>query len=197
LRFKPNPNLRAFTTKATSVVRSLLNQIHLSEAYDPSTGQPEPIKRPYNAVWDTGATSTVINPKIAQELNLQPSGREEVHTVGAGAQSDVHEANTYLVNIYLPNNVAIVGVRVSEGGIAGADVLLGMDVIAHGDFTITNYNGQTWWTFRIPSNEPVDFVEEINEYKKKHGVPVIPLSPEEKRRQRNRDKRKRQKPRGK
>lgn len=182
------PGLRAFTTKSNGIVRELLNQVHISEAYDPATGQPEPIKRPYIAVWDCGATATVISPKIAQELNLQPSGKENVHSVGAGDQSHEYEANTYLVNIYLPNNVWIVGVRVSDGGIAGADVLLGMDIIAFGDFAITNHNGHTHWTFRTPSNEPIDFVEEINEHNRKHGIHAAPLSQDEKRKQRNRDK---------
>lgn len=192
---KFRPDLRAFTTKSNGIVRELLNQVHISEAYDPATGQPGPIKRLYNAVWDTGATSTVINPKIAQELNLQPSGKETVHGVGAGDQSHEYEANTYLVNIYLPNNVGIVGVRVADGGIAGADVLLGMDIIAFGDFAITNHNGHTRWTFRTPSNEPIDFVEEINEHNRKHGIHAAPPSQDEKQRRRNRDKKRKQKAR--
>jgi hypothetical protein len=36
------------------------------------------------------------------------------------------------------------------------------------DFAVTNYNGQTWWTFRIPSNEPIDFVKEIAEHNERH-----------------------------
>lgn len=194
---KFRPDLRAFTTKTNGIVRELKNQIYISEAHDPATGHPEPIRQAYDAIWDTGATGTVINPKIAQELNLQPSGRETVYGVGAGEQSHEYEANTYLVNIYLPNNVGIVGVRVTEGGIAGADVLLGMDIIAFGDFAITNHNGQTRWTFRTPSNEPIDFVEEINEHNRKHEIHVTLPSQDEKRRQRNRDKKRQQREREK
>lgn len=82
-----------------------------------------------------------------------------------------------MVNFYLPNNVAIIGIRVSEGTIGGGDVLLGMDIISAGDFAITNYNGQTWWTFRVPSNEPIDFVQEIEEYKRMYG-PKSAVSPQ-------------------
>jgi predicted aspartyl protease len=189
--------LRAFTTRSTGIVRELINEIDVCEAYAPGTGRPAPVRCRYKAVWDTGATGTLISQKIAQELNLQPSGRENVIAVGPGGQSNTYETNTYLVNIYLPNEVGIVGVRVGEGEIAGGDVLLGMDIIAFGDFTITNYNGQTWWSFRTPPNEGIDFVEEINEYYKRPGMRMASLSPEERQRQRNRDKKGRQKHRRK
>lgn len=61
--------------------------------------------------------------------------------------------NTYLVNLFLPNNVVVGAVPVSEGGIAGADILIGMDIITMGDFAITNFDGQSGWTFRMPSDD--------------------------------------------
>ena len=131
-------------------------------------GSPEPIKRPYTAIWDTGATNSVITRKVVQELNLQPSGRAPCSVVGAADQLTTHDADTFLVDIYLPNNVRITGLRVSEMSVGGGEVLLGMDIIAHGDFAVTNYNGQTWWTFRVPSSEPIDFVKEINDHNLRH-----------------------------
>lgn len=191
MKFRQQPTF-GFTTKATGLRNTLENQVLISEVYDPATGAPEPVKRQYVAIWDTGATNTVITRRVAQDLNLQPSGRVTVQAVGAGDQVHEYETDTYLLNIYLPNNVVIFGIRVSEGTIGEADVLLGMDIITHGDFAITNYNGQTWWTFRVPSNEPIDFVEEIQEHKKRFG----PLSPEEMRKEKNRRKRARRKARG-
>jgi predicted aspartyl protease len=196
LKFRQHPT-DGFTTKATGLRNALENQILISEVYDPAIGLPEPVKRQYVAIWDTGATNTVVTRKVAQELNLQPSGRVSVQAVGAGDQVHEYETDTYLLNIHLPNNVVIFGIRVSEGTIRGADVLLGMDIIAHGDFAITNYNGQTWWTFRVPSNEPIDFVEEIEQHKRKHGPHRISLSQEEARKEQNRRKRGRRKARGK
>jgi len=190
VKFTPHPTT-AFTTKASGIVRELRNQIYVSEVYDPNTGSPEPVKKPYNAIWDTGATGTVISRKIAQELNLQATGRERVQTVGAGDKVNEYETDTYLVNLYLPNQLTIIGVRAAEGTIAEADVLLGMDIIARGDFAITNFEGKTHWTFRFPSNESIDFVEQIKEYKKKYSQNP-PLSPEELRKKRNREKAERQ-----
>ena len=51
------------------------------------------------------------------------------------------------------------GVILSEKGI---DCLLGMDIISLGDFSITNFEGKTWLSFRIPSQHKVDFVEKVN-----------------------------------
>lgn len=58
----------------------------------------------------------------------------------------------------------------------GHDVIIGMDVMSQGDLTITNFNGHTVLTFREPSLETVNYVEEINEYNKclkKHNVNIL------------------------
>ena len=41
------------------------------------------------------------------------------------------------------------------------DVIIGMDIITHGDFSITNVSGTKWLSFRIPSSrELIDYVVE-------------------------------------
>ena len=49
------------------------------------------------AMWDTGATTTVISNRIVHQLKLQP-----FNTSGISGISGVSEANTYLVHISLP-----------------------------------------------------------------------------------------------
>lgn len=74
--------------------------------------------------------------------------------------------NTYLVNVLLANKVEVYQLRVTEGVISGpAEVLIGMDIIGSGDFAVTNKDGKTVFTFRIPSVERIDFVK--NPYKEK------------------------------
>ena len=96
--------------------------------FDPNTGDPEPLKKQFICIWDTGATNTVINTNVITALNLKPTGRTIVHTVGEGGKVNEYEVNTYFVNIYLPNNVMIIGAKVAEGGIGGGDLLIGMDI---------------------------------------------------------------------
>lgn len=102
------------------------------------------------AVWDTGASNTVITPQVVailkKEYGIQPTGIIQVNAVGSE-----HEAETYLVDVLLPDNVLIPNLNVSCDSIAGADVLVGMDIILRGDFCISNAKGKTTFTFCIPS----------------------------------------------
>ena len=55
------------------------------------------------------------------------------------------------------------------------NMINGMDIINKGDLSITNYQGQSYLSFRFPSIDRIDYVEEINMYNKclqKHNVNV-------------------------
>ena len=47
-------------------------------------------------------------------------------------------------------------------GVVGSDsdALIGMDVISLGDFSITNLNGVTCFSFRVPSMHEIDYVKQ-------------------------------------
>ena len=111
----------------------------------------------YNAIWDTGATNTVISKELAQKLKLTPNGVAKCNTAGG-----LIEAKKYIISLKLPNQVEILDIHVTEGTLSGADFLIGMDVITLGDFAISNVDGKTTFSFRIPSCERVDFVKESN-----------------------------------
>jgi len=151
---------QSLTTTYNGISRILQNKVHVSIAFDPST-HTQPINpqncgaKEYIAIWDTGATGTVISQKIVQECGLKSIGLVKVHTA-----NEERLSNVYLVGVFLPSNVLFSQVRVTEGTILGADVLIGMDIITRGDFVVTNKDGKTVFSFRMPSVERIDFVEQ-------------------------------------
>ena len=111
----------------------------------------------FNAIWDTGATHSAIVQRVVDECGLQPSGKANIFHAGNDEKPD--ETDTYLVNVGLPGNVVIENIRVSRGGFGGADVLIGMDIIQSGDFAITHKDGKTKFTFQMPPQADIDFVD--------------------------------------
>lgn len=78
----------------------------------------------------------------------------QVNTSGGSFVKEV-----FLINFFLPNRVGFSRMRATLGDIAGADMLVGMDVLCRGDFAVTNHDGKTVFTFRMPSCERLDFVQ--------------------------------------
>lgn len=149
----------ALTVRSKGISNVIASKVSISMPFigNPSAQEGFVLKE-FVAIWDTGATNSVITKKVVDALNLVPTGQTEVHTAGGA-----HLMNTYLVNITLPGNVMIQGVRVTEANIAdGVDVLIGMDIITMGDFSVTNFEGKTVMSFRMPSCCEIDFVPEAN-----------------------------------
>jgi hypothetical protein len=148
--------ISAFTRSCNEgISRILISDVYVSEIYYTTNRPQNLIIKKYTAIWDTGATNTVITKKVMMECKLWSIGMTKVIHAGGEATT-----NSYLVNLYLPNNLEVRGVRVSEGILGEkVDVLIGMDIISKGDFAVTNYNGRTVFTFRYPSVECIDFVK--------------------------------------
>lgn len=144
----------AFTFRSKNGrLNTIKTECGISTAFDPSIDNgAHPEVHMFIAVWDTGATNSVISAKVAKTVGLVPSGVKECHTVN-GKKT----ANTYVVNMHLPSGVGFKMIEVSEGDMGGIDVLIGMDIITHGDFAITSKNGHTIFSFRVPSMDEIDF----------------------------------------
>ena len=151
------PPSRSFTAKHNGLANALVDEIGVYSAFLPSSPPKKysDIKK-FRAIWDTGATNTVITERVVKECKLKHTGLTQVHTVGG-----TKRAHTYLVSVFLPNNVVFGQLKVTQGKIYGqADVLIGMDIISQGDFAVTNAEGKTTHSFRYPSVECIDFVEQ-------------------------------------
>lgn len=140
----------AFTIKSNrGLLRVLISDI---DVHVPGKLEHYSIK----AIWDTGATGSAISKHVAQQLGLIPSGIAEVNTAGGKVNQ-----STYTIDIGLPNKVLIQGIVATEidALTGGCDALIGMDVINLGDLSITNHNGITCMSFRVPSSHEIDYVK--------------------------------------
>jgi predicted aspartyl protease len=99
----------------------------------------------YKGVWDTGATLTMITPKIFSELKLT-----QIDTVTVHGVNSLMKVPVVLINLILPNKIKVNNIRVSVSEIQGVDMLIGMDLILLGDFSISNLEQQTVFTYAIP-----------------------------------------------
>jgi predicted aspartyl protease len=124
----------------------------------------------YRAIWDTGATTSVISSKVVADLCLKPISQ----CISYHAQGQAR-ANVYLVDMFLPNNVHVYKVEAVEGCLNGFDILVGMDIITLGDFVLTHRDGKTVFSFQMPSTHEYDFVRQIDQ-----GVGVKKEKPKKK-----------------
>jgi len=156
-----------FTSVSTGgLLEALKNRCSLSFAFDPGTDdlpQPDQIHE-FDAIWDTGATNSVISQAAIDRVGLIATGLVQVHGVHGASTSE-----SFLVSLFLPNRVAFPSLRVTKGVLGNADILIGMDVISRGDFAVTNFQGVTKFSFRMPSQGSIDFVDEINRGNKRRG----------------------------
>ncbi|HUZ60777.1 MAG TPA: retropepsin-like aspartic protease [Hanamia sp.] len=143
----------AFTIKSNA---GILNQlVSLVNVVVPNTTNTFQVK----AIWDTGATATVITDNVVKSLGLVPTGMSNVNTANGLAVQ-----NTYIIDVVLPTGITVKDVTVT-GATAlsgGCEVLIGMDIIGLGDLSITNYKGTTCMSFRIPSLHEIDYVKNLN-----------------------------------
>ena len=148
----------SFTVKANTLHNRLVSPCWVYEAWTPEVATPPPQRRQYNALWDTGATNSMVTKRVVDELDLNVEGFTNVYHVGGESENKPQ----YFVNLVLFSEVHFPGVTVAEGILLGADVLIGMDIINRGDFAVSNKNGATSFSFRIPSVEDFDFASADN-----------------------------------
>ncbi len=151
----------SFTSRYKGILNVLQNEARISGPLKPQATQQEidaevKISKPYNAVWDTGATNTVISQKVVDDLNLKPIGMAKVQTANSVCTCEV-----FIVSVFLPSKVIMPSVRVTKGDMGG-DILIGMDIMSKGDFAVSNHGGNTTFTFRMPSIEEIDFNSKKN-----------------------------------
>lgn len=173
----------AFTVRADKIQNVIFSEVGISLPSIISNKRDQTITK-HLAIWDTGATGSVISRSIATGLNLIPTGKAQCH----GVYSTSH-VNIYFIDLYI-GRICITNLKVTEGNIHVKDgsgahpcsILIGMDVIGAGDFayTVDASNGKpcSTFSFRFPSlHRPIDFVKETIKFNKTLLQPPIDPAP--------------------
>jgi hypothetical protein len=154
--FEKKQEVHALSKINNMLVRRIVTDIEVTNIV---TGQ----KIQTQGIWDTGATNIVITKSIANALGLTFVGKRTVRGVHG-----IKEVNVYYVNITLNNKNITLDTNVNECEELSDDdsigALIGMNIITMGDFAITNYQGNTTMSFRVPSLQTIDF-EDIEKIK--------------------------------
>ena len=108
------------------------------------------------SLWDTGASVSLISARVAKVLGLVSIGKSGV----SGYNEGIDVKDTYCVHVGLPTGDIVTNIMAMEFDSDEYDVVIGMDVIGKGDLAVTNLNDRTTCTFRIPSEEVIDFSKE-------------------------------------
>jgi len=127
------------------------SQCRICAPVDFSKGEmPDKVYTTQNAMWDTGATNTLISSKIIKALGLKPFGKS-----GLSSANGVIETDTYLVHVGIPSGSIVTNILALEDDNEDYEVVIGMDIITQGDFAFSNKDGHSTFSFRIPSQEEI------------------------------------------
>jgi predicted aspartyl protease len=145
--------IHAFTRRANGIARVLEVPVKVGLPVVDPADPPKAPPVPCNGIWDTGASGTAITRQVAEKLGLKPISRATAHTAKGQKECDV-----YLISVVL-NDAVVVTTRAIEADLVACDVLVGMDIIGQGDFSVSNYDGRTAVSFRVPSCEDIDYAK--------------------------------------
>lgn len=143
--------MAVYTQHNSGIIEAIVSECRICPAVDFKKGEiPSKVYTSQKAVWDTGATSTLISSKIVKELGLQVYGKS-----GFSSANGVVETNVYEIHLGVPPAGVVCNVLALEKDNEDYEVVIGMDVISKGDFTFSNYEGHSTFSFRLPSQEEI------------------------------------------
>ena len=87
-----------------------------------------------SALWDTGASVTLVSERVAAELGLVKTGT----TLVSGFDGVRKRANTYRIDLRFSDDMRLDFVEAVETPSPFFDMLIGMDVICQGNFHLDN-----------------------------------------------------------
>lgn len=121
------------------------------------------LEQPFLAVWDTGASYSVVEPRVVDAFNLDRIGFRDV----MGIAGEIRSREVYIATLIFAREPAIQEegdnltslhqthvAMLEENGQLGGDIaiLKGMDIIQRDDFAVSqDGQGGSWFSFKHPS----------------------------------------------
>jgi predicted aspartyl protease len=99
------------------------------------------------AMWDTGSMGTCVSTELARYLGLAPFRTTTLTSLHGDSV-----ANVCLMDLVLPDGIMIENVMAMEIETRrDFDIIIGMNIIRLGDFSLCNDHGNTVMTFSLPT----------------------------------------------
>lgn len=137
---------RSFSIQYNKIVKEILIDCAISLRSD---GERIPVK----TIWDTGSGGGLVSLDFANKLGLKSHRK-----VGHYYKGAMFDKNCYLVYLHLPNDI-IIPIELMEANLPADYIVIGMDIIARGNFSLENKDSKTIVSFEMPCIERVDASE--------------------------------------
>jgi hypothetical protein len=145
----------AITIKGDTRLNRIITSVSIRQAEYISKPPKPPFRQiDVRALWDTGAMMSCIGENAAASLDLL-----QVSSTNLGSLYASQKTKVYLVDLIFPDGKVAANLAIAEvTERADYDIIIGMDIISRGDFAISNDNGKTVMSFRLPATgKAIDF----------------------------------------
>lgn len=141
------------------------SMIYVSPSRDPTIMQLK-----VRALWDIGASITLISKSLADRLGITLSPTTARLCTALGFETKVPQGEAW-ITIVLGSFPIKMKVMVTEHAATDKDIeiVLGLDFIAKGDFLLSNDGGELMFSFCYPSGFPLDFHKVLNDLNVPHA----------------------------
>ena len=161
------PRSSSFTVRADGKLPVIMFDVEISPATLGDRNYVNPNRRKCRVMWSTGVARSQLSRQLIEELALEAIVKEENNK----------QQLFYSLDVYLPNRVRMAKVQMTEinQSLPHPDIecVIGMDIISLGDCSVSHSDGNTFFSFRVPSLGGIDYVEKSNRKKNALRSPTM------------------------
>ena len=145
--------IRVLTYNSNKIMNQLTSYVYVGKEEDDLID-----KNRFVCIWDTGASVSCVTSNIVERYNLTSIGKSDFFTGGhcKSRSTDVYSIDLMFRDDFVFNNLRVIKIEKHDV----FDIIIGMDIISKCDFAVSNLNGKTSFSFRIPSFGTANFLNE-------------------------------------